>query len=30
MSEHHTELAAAHEVLHAELESPSEQGEGRG
>ncbi len=30
VSEHHTDLAAAHEVLHAELESPSEQGEGRG
>ena len=30
VSEHHTELAAAHEVLHAELESPSGQGEGRG
>ena len=29
MSEHHTELAAAHEVLHAELESPSGQVEGR-
>ena len=25
VSEHHTELAAAHEVLHAELESPSGQ-----
>lgn len=30
VSEHHSELAAAHEVLHAELESPSGQGEGRG
>ena len=29
VSEHHTELAAAHEVLHAELESPSGQVEGR-
>lgn len=30
VGEHHAELAAAHEVLHAELESPSGQGEGRG
>jgi hypothetical protein len=30
VSEHHTELAAAHEVLHAELDSPSGQVEGRG
>ena len=30
VSEHHTELAAAHEVLHAELQSPSGQVEGRG
>jgi hypothetical protein len=30
VSEHHAALAAAHEVLHSELESPSEQAEGRG
>ena len=29
VSEHHSELAAAHEVLHAELDSPSGQVEGR-
>ncbi|HEY5786485.1 MAG TPA: hypothetical protein VIT65_17085 [Microlunatus sp.] len=29
VSEHHTALAAAHEVLHAELQSPSGQVEGR-
>ena len=29
VTEHHTELSAAHEVLHAELESPSGQVEGR-
>lgn len=29
VSEHHTELAAAHEVLHAELEAPAGQVEGR-
>jgi len=29
VSEHHTELAAAHEVLHAELDAPSGQIEGR-
>jgi hypothetical protein len=29
VSEHHTELAAAQEVLHAELEAPSGQVEGR-
>lgn len=30
VSEHHTELAAAHETLHAELESPSGPSDGRG
>ncbi|HEY5980407.1 MAG TPA: hypothetical protein VIT41_12305 [Microlunatus sp.] len=30
VSEHHAALAAAHEVLHDELQSPSEQVEGRG
>ena len=29
VSEHHTELAAVHEVLHAELDAPSGQVEGR-
>jgi len=30
VSDHHTELAAAHEVLHDELQTPSGQVEGRG
>jgi hypothetical protein len=29
VSEHHAELAAAHETLHAELESPSGPADGR-
>ena len=29
VSEHHAELAAAHETLHAELESPSGSSDGR-
>ncbi len=30
VSEHHAALAAAHETLHAELESPTGPTEGRG